>query len=741
MNGVEVHPPGQGVRNRQELDALVERAAEDSLPVLPTIQELNDLNPKSAEQFQRWMRDQRSEHVTNWNFRYLQPYTYGNDVGVLQMTRLSGEEYVGNGWCNVKKYAENEWMGKKWETPQWEIDLSKRFNAALRHSIGCLKDKKDHFGLPCDEAGWVNVEHIMKYDQIWRDGYTLAGTSEPDYKIIVERWNIFQKIIFTEYKQKRRIRAQILDLKVTKGELERFLKADNAFTRRINRQRLRIEIGNNDREIWLWPVAIRAPMAHSRIQGGVRIDDSKTSYLMNPGVGYTLGGGFHCTTFECIAQIFREGLRPGGGGDRINTFFVPFAPWDERSQSVLRFKKIEGADLVYIYMAYESIAKFAPRVSADGHILVQQTIPFSAFDAVWHYDWNRKEFYRLMVTKGYEQLVLSVKDAKKIATIDRFDNLIGNVVPDDSSPDLSELRKLIDIKTAHESFACRLFPNHHDWNDAIALLALTHRSNKEGHRLCPACLCETPATLSICVFCKGYLISHGFRKRVKITVASVPTAEQRSHEDDVKDHVKQTWEKIKIDLTSDDEEDVKVEQDDDVEMKSPQEETQQDNDDMSQKPDTDELKSEKRDFRKQDEVDDFLTEEREKAETIEEEGADDANIDIGEYHAGEARNVYIAYPAWMKRVEFGSKVLPSEPCQIGDAQPDLIKILLLQIGNNILRIYRHFQRNFCDDIECGWQQFQRNPSYRLDLDPKVPYLGEDDDGHLIEPTDDQMKEL
>ena len=283
------------------------------------------------------------------------------------------------------------------------------------------------------------------------------------------------------------------------------------------------------------------------------------------------------------------------------------------------------------------------------------------------------------------------------------------------------------------------FPQHNDWYDAIALLALTHRPNKEGHRLCPACLCETPATLSICVFCKGYLVSHGFRKRVKITVASIPTAEQRSHEDDVKDHVKQTWEKIKIDLTSDNEEEVEVEQDDDVEMKSPQEEPQQD--DMSQKSEVDELKSEKRDFRKRDEVDEYLTEEREKAETIEEEGANDANIDIGEYHAGEERNVIIEYPAWMKRVEFGSKVLPSEPCQIGDAQPDLIKILLLQIGSNILRIYRHFQRNFCDDIECGWQQFQRNPRYRLDLDPRVPYLGEGDDGFLIEPTDDQMREL
>ena len=110
-------------------------------------------------------------------------------------------------------------------------------------------------------------------------------------------------------------------------------------------------------------------------------------------------------------------------------------------------------------MAYESIAKFAPRVSTDGHILVQQTIPFSAFDAVWHYDWRGKEFYRLMVTRGYEQLVLSVKGAKKIATLDRFDSLLKNVVPADSSPDLSELRKVIDIKTSHENFTCRLSRN------------------------------------------------------------------------------------------------------------------------------------------------------------------------------------------------------------------------------------------------------------------------------------------
>jgi hypothetical protein len=48
-----------------------------------------------------------------------------------------------------------------------------------------------------------------------------------------------------------------------------------------------------------------------------------------------------------------------------------------------------------------------------------------------------------MITKGYEQLVLSVKGAKKIATVERFDNLIENVVPDESSPDGMNFESLL----------------------------------------------------------------------------------------------------------------------------------------------------------------------------------------------------------------------------------------------------------------------------------------------------------
>ena len=743
VNGIEVNPSDQGVRNRHELDdALVERAAEESPPVLPTIEELNAWNPKDHDAYVKWLTEERKQYGDNWNFKYIQPFTHGHNIGTLQLARINGEEYLGYGWSDVKRFGENEWMGKKWETPQWMVELSKRFNAALRHSVGCVKDNRNHRGLPCDEAGCVNVEAILKYDNIWRDQHTLAGTTRVNYPVLVERWNNFQRVIFTEYKQTKRIRAQVLGLKVTKGELEYIMdNFDDGLTKRLERRTLRLEIGNADREIWLWPVAIRAPMAHSRVQGGVHIEDSKTSYQMNPGVGYTLGGGFHCTTFENIAQIFREGLRPGGGGDRINTFFVPFAPWDVQSQTVLRFKRIDQTDLVYIYITYESIAKFSPRISADGHILVQETIPFDSFDAVWYYDWKEEKYYRLMITKGKDQIVLSVQGAKKIATIERFDKLIGNIVPDESSPDLSELRKLVDIKTSHISHSHRIFPGHPDWNDAISLLAVTHRPSKEDHRLCPACLCETPASLSICVVCKGFLVSHGWRKRIKVTVATVPTAEPRPQEEDVKDHVKKAWEEVKIDLTGEGDDDEQMQDDEDVTMKSPEQEPQpeEENDDQASK--KDDIDDERRDFRKQDEVDEFLNEEREQADENDDEETEGGEINIEEYEAGEAHDAVVEYPAWLKRIEFGSKVLPIEPCTIGDAQPELIKILLLQIGLHILRIYRIFQRNFCGNCETAWQHFQQNKKFRMDLDSKVPYLGEDENGELIEPTAQQMREL
>ena len=116
----------------------------------------------------------------------------------------------------------------------------------------------------------------------------------------------------------------------------------------------------------------------------------------------------------------------------------------------------------------------------------------------------------------------------------------------------------------------------------------------------------------------------------------------------------------------------------------------------------------------------FLNEEREQADMVDEEGTDGGDINIEEYEADEAKDAKVEYPAWMNRIDFGSKVLPVEPCMLGDAQPELIKILLLQMGMNLLKMYKQFHRNFCGTFETAWQHFQMNQQFRLDLDPKVP---------------------
>ena len=62
-----------------------------------------------------------------------------------------------------------------------------------------------------------------------------------------------------------------------------------------------------------------------------------------------------------------------------------------------------------------------------------------------------------------------------------------------------------------------------------------------------------------------------------------------------------------------------------------------------------------------------------------EEEIQGGEFNLRKFKAGEMQDA-VEYPAWMSRVVFGSKVLPTDPCMIGESQPDLIKIFFLQIG-------------------------------------------------------------
>eukprot|EP00435_Cladocopium_sp_Y103_P008068 s733_g2.t1 len=94
----------------------------------------------------------------------------------------------------------------------------------------------------------------------------------------------------------------------------------------------------------------------------------------------------------------------------------------------------------------------------------------------------------------------------------------------------------------------------------------------------------------------------------------------------------------------------------------------------------------------------------------------------------------------MERVQWGTKVSPIEPCVIGDAQSELIYLMILMIANNINSIYPRFYNRFCEGKKKLIDSFNKNDgNWRLDLDPRIPYLGEDQHGNLIEPTEEQLE--
>ena len=83
--------------------------------------------------------------------------------------------------------------------------------------------------------------------------------------------------------------------------------------------------------------------------------------------------------------------------------------------------------------------------------------------------------------------------------------------------------------------------------------------------------------------------------------------EQHPHDDEVKDYVKQAWEKIKIDLMFDDDE-AQEQDDEDVEMGDQTEEVG--DEEEEEESEMDDLNAEKRDFREKDEADEYPNKER-----------------------------------------------------------------------------------------------------------------------------------
>eukprot|EP00435_Cladocopium_sp_Y103_P069136 s370_g32.t1 len=678
-----------GPKDKWEMELLIERASSEAPPIVSSVRDYVE-----GRVGYRQPADSDEAKHKYANFRL---YTNGIVIGRLELMNIKGAEYAGKGWSQVPVFTNEDWVPKsKEQIPAWYAQQSKRFNAILRHAVGIKIDSRGKDGLACDEGAWVDVDTFMRHDPAWVD-FKRHKHGQLQWDEVIERWNNFRKTIYYEFKAQNRIRAQVLALVATRGELRKVYQSDGekekVFCKALDLNKLRLEEDNpysrDDDDIYLWPAAVRAPMSHSKRPEGVRIDEWRVSYKINPGVAQILSGGYHRTKLDVFGQrIIPEGLRPGGDGDRGSTFFVPFAPWDQRSQrgplKVVEFKSIPPPS-VYIYVTSARLMEYGARLSADGHILVQREIPFSAFDAVW-YEETRGVFRRLLIKNGEAQLVLSVDDAKTVARIEKFEKILEETIQQSKGEASETVDKLVEIQDFHTK-KTPLFPGHAKWNEAVSLIALIYKPRRASHRLCPACLSETHDMMSLCFVCSGKFISHGWRKKKTIPTGGEYSPDDDPDQDDVRDHVKETWEHVKEEEDLDDEETLNEEEEIDVE------------EDMDEKM----------------------------------EGANAKGATSG---VRDARD----YPAWMNRIKFSSKVLPQEPCIIGDAQTELIHIVILMIANNLGTFLARYHSLFCEDVGKLASAHADKSEERIDIDPKIPFLGVDNAGELIEPTDEQLED-
>ena len=375
-------------------------------------------------------------------------------------------------------------------------------NAALRHSIGCRQDKKTFSGLPCDEGAWVNVENLMKYDHLWKDSSVLDGTDKADRKKIIERWKTLQRVIYTEFKNSHRVRAQVLALKATRGELRKIVRTDpqHRILTIINRNKLRLEIGDDEEEVWLWPLAIRAPMGHLKVPWA----DWRLSAHISPGVGHVLGEGFHRTHFDSMSRIFHEvcGLEKAVTESAHFWYRLLLGTEGPLTLSDSRTFLTSPSSSTWLRNRYRSMVPDCLQMVTSWS---NRQFLFSAFDAK---DPSDRGYYRMFVYGGQDQSVCSVEGARTIATINTFDDLIDNGEKTHGHQECTS-----DVPAPTTSTTTR-------WIEAISLLTMVHKPVNPGCRLCPACLSETPAVLSLCLSCKGYLISHGWRHRLRKSVTT-----------------------------------------------------------------------------------------------------------------------------------------------------------------------------------------------------------------------------
>ena len=420
------------------------------------------------------------------------------------------------------------------------------------------------------------------------------------------------------------------------------------------------------------------------------------------------------TDLESFKGIRKSGLKPGGTrGGRVNSFFCIYAPWDERSWRLTRTtNKTFKSPKVVLYLNCSKFLKYSFRVSSDGQLLTAMVIPFDDFDATWILDnkGGKHDWVRLAVPDVPPQMILSAKECYVVADWKKMDEVMDRTLVETKSLDPKHIRELLSYKQKHMSREEVIEPADDKWNRKVSLLAWAYVPKESGMVLRPGCLDETPKEIAWCLQCYSTLMSHGFMKVLPPASHDAQEAASSVGVDDIDTEI------VMEDFVENERAKAAnspVEPESDEEM-----------------PDLGQGQSATADDDADIEVDDDKPDTTGVTNMTEFQGM---QIEV---RSG------IEIPTWLKLYEWGVESLTAEGAICVGKFPLAPEIMDLIWGKWVTSKYTKalsiFIRGDKDAIATCFED--GTWVKRIDLDEPVPYNGLDDDGVLLEPTEEQQKE-
>ena len=519
------------------------------------------------------------------------------------------------------------------------------------------------------------------------------------------------RIMFHCARYGRRVREQVLAFGISRDIDRRSLTCID------NNVKATTEIP--DEGLLLYPVAVRAPTGHKE---GTHRDDvvlmsSLLSHPIAPNTAMSLPVSFHITRKENLWSIWKEGLIPGGLGEghRMFTFFNPFVPWDYRAWALTKSVDTRRGGYICLYIPTEILmVDYGGRLTDSGQIVTPKIIPFSAFRGGWIQDpsdQTNMTWHRLFVPSGDDQVVRSgTVRSKTVATKESILRIANHCLENEKQP-YDEL--VMDVMNIVHQFANNLIPNggQEQYNARIKLvdyIVERKRVETSGCRHCPHCLNETPTTLSVCLTCWTELESHGLRpyhfqvpddNEEEATLNIIDEEVRKQEESMFNDTVREAGENVpEQDDYGFNPDEVDYDEGADEEM-GQEEETQADD------------------------------------EIVEEEDDDDMNIEDEKEHEKKL-------PAWAQNLIPGGKGLPGHGLVNNDVSEAAAHLYDNIVISKLISMFKYYyDQRVVMTPERYYALMAEEKKSRLDLDAFCQYLGEDQEGNLKRPTEEDLDQL